>query len=246
MVVDDGANELRTLLAQLFTVPVQLAETAIGEAGAGAGAGSIGGALFPEEHWAVQNAVPKRVAEYTAGRVCARAALSRLGVAPVSIPSRADRTPVWPAGFTGSISHGDGRCVAVAAPLSAALSLGIDVERAALEDTALHPYICHADQLAALAARAELPLAAWVALMFSAKEAFYKAWYPLTGRFLEFHEVRVGFTVAPGGSAGTFTPTLVDPALTLPPGVRLSGRWQRHGGQVYTGATCTLTTFAGG
>ncbi len=229
---DDGTAELSRALAALFAVPVGLSAAAIGANDEHASA------LFPEELLVVQRAAPKRVAEYTAGRACARAALAQLGVAPLAIPSRADRTPVWPPGFAGSISHGAGRCVAVAAPLARVASLGIDVEGALLHDATLYRHICHADQLAALAARAELPLPAWIALMFSAKEAFYKAWFPLTGRFLEFDEVRVEFTVAPGGSAGTFSASLADPALSLPAGVHWSGRWQRHGAQVYTGMTC--------
>ena len=50
--------------------------------------------------------------------------------------------------------------------------------------------------LAALA-RA-VPLTHWGRLLFSAKEAVYKAWYPLTGRWLGFEEARL--TIDPGAS----------------------------------------------
>ena len=36
----------------------------------------------------------------------------------------------------------------------------------------------------------ELTLDLWAALAFSAKEAYYKAYFPLAGTFLDFQEVR--------------------------------------------------------
>ena len=64
--------------------------------------------LLPEERGAVAKAVPKRVAQFTAGRVCARRALAQLGnTEPVPILMGEDRAPQWPAGYVGSISHTD-------------------------------------------------------------------------------------------------------------------------------------------
>ena len=56
--------------------------------------------------------------------------------------------------------------------------------------------------LAALA-RA-FPVTHWDRLLFSAKESIYKAWYPLTGRWLGFEEARL--MVDP---AGTFAAKLL-------------------------------------
>ena len=221
-----------SMLRQLFTVPVGLC------AGSVAGDGSD---LYPEELVAVERAVPKRVAEYAAGRRCARAALAQLGVAACALPSRSDRTPQWPEGYTGSISHTATRCVAVAVRLDTVASVGIDVEPALLADAALYPFICRADQLAELAARTELPLPAWMALVFSAKEAFYKAYYPLMQRFLEFDEVRVTFSVdadSDGVMSGSFRADVDGAAQPLPAGLKAQGCWLRDGEHVYTGVTC--------
>ena len=41
------------------------------------------------------------------------------------------------------------------------------------------------------AARAEVAAVAWDALLFTAKEATYKAWYPLTRRWLGFEDAHI-------------------------------------------------------
>jgi enterobactin synthetase component D len=53
----------------------------------------------------LQRSVAKRQAEYLAGRVCARAALQRLDGRDYVPGTHEDRSPVWPAGIHGSITH---------------------------------------------------------------------------------------------------------------------------------------------
>ncbi|MFC1475832.1 hypothetical protein ACFLQW_02380 [Candidatus Zixiibacteriota bacterium] len=49
------------------------------------------------------------------GRLCTRKALAQLEIVNFPILVRSDRTPIWPAGIVGNISHGDDYCgVAVA------------------------------------------------------------------------------------------------------------------------------------
>ncbi|MEX2466343.1 MAG: hypothetical protein WD995_05500, partial [Gemmatimonadota bacterium] len=89
--------------------------------------------LGPTEREAVRNAVPKRRIEFARGRHCARAALVRAGWDRgfVEIPVGAERQPVWPAGFTGSITHCDGLVAAVATRLGPNLTaIGLDAEPA--------------------------------------------------------------------------------------------------------------------
>lgn len=70
----------------------------------------------------------RRRRELAWGRACARDALAALGHGPVPVGADADGVPTWPAGTVGSISHGAGRCVAVAAPTTAVAAIGVDVE----------------------------------------------------------------------------------------------------------------------
>jgi 4'-phosphopantetheinyl transferase EntD len=137
--------------------------------------------LFPEEAAAIPSAVPTRIAEFRAGRHCAREALRALG-RPAEPVLRSDRAPRWPAGVVGSITHCEGFCGAVAAPVSVAAGLGFDAERA----HAVSPEIWL--RIASAADRSAGPPAdgALRALAFSAKEALFKAQHPLTRVWMEF------------------------------------------------------------
>ncbi|MCV6604473.1 MAG: hypothetical protein OIF34_04145, partial [Porticoccaceae bacterium] len=53
----------------------------------------------------VSKAVPKRQAEFLAGRHCAALALKSLGFENTEVQSGENRIPHWPQGAVGSISH---------------------------------------------------------------------------------------------------------------------------------------------
>jgi 4'-phosphopantetheinyl transferase EntD len=78
-----------------------------------------GVALFPEEELVVAGAVVKRRTEFATARHCARAALSRLGVAPTPILPGERGAPQWPAGIVGSMTHCAGYRAAALAHRSA-------------------------------------------------------------------------------------------------------------------------------
>lgn len=150
------------------------------------------GELHPAEAACVGRAVAKRRREFTAGRLCARAALAQLGVRGFPLLVGPSRVPLWPPGFVGSISHCQGFCAAAVAPRDAVIGLGLDVERAEPLESELRARICTASELesfARLAAPAGAPDPG--KLVFSAKEAFYKCYFPLAGAFLGFHDVEV-------------------------------------------------------
>ncbi len=134
------------------------------------------GALFDVERNAMRRAVPARVAEFTGGRIAARAALAQIGVAPQPIAMGADRAPLWPRGVLGSISHAGGLCLAVAAR-GPWRGIGVDIEPDADMDPDLIDTIAAPGELSGLA-----PLTPGRAAtrIFSAKEAAYKAQFPLT------------------------------------------------------------------
>jgi 4'-phosphopantetheinyl transferase EntD len=66
-------------------------------------------------------------------------------------------------------------------------------------------------------------------LLFTAKEAVYKAWYPLAGRFLDFHEVELTSV-----GRGTFQAELAvaGPMVNGRPLREFTGCWAAAGGFV--------------
>ncbi|WP_084354168.1 4'-phosphopantetheinyl transferase family protein [Primorskyibacter flagellatus] len=145
--------------------------------------------LFAEEAEATRKMVEKRHREFAAGRAAARAAMAELSLPPVAIPMGADRAPIWPEGLCGSISHCAGAAVAVVAPLDRAATLGIDIEDDTPLDADLWPDILTPQEVDWLMCQPEPTRGRHAKAIFSAKEAVYKAQYPLTGRVLGFDAV---------------------------------------------------------
>lgn len=131
-------------------------------------------------------AAPSRQASFFFGRLCARAALSELGVVDAEVGIDESGAPRWPPGTTGSISHTSTLAAAVALPAHVCRGVGIDVED--LVQSA------HARDLAGVAVSAEeqallppqLDRGTALLLVFSAKESFYKAVHAAAGRFFDF------------------------------------------------------------
>ncbi|MFD0658811.1 4'-phosphopantetheinyl transferase family protein [Thermocatellispora tengchongensis] len=180
---------------------------------------------FPGEEEAIARAVPKRRDEYVAARACARRALAELGIAPVPILSGPKREPLWPPGVVGSITHCDGYRAAAVARDDVLVSVGIDAEPHAPLPDGVYDAIARPEEAARLPAlRAADPSICWDRLLFCAKEAIYKAWYPVTGRWLGFEDA----LVTPAAD-GTFTVRILVPApppLAAPP----PGRWLARDG----------------
>lgn len=145
--------------------------------------------LWPRED--LPSAVPARLAEFATGRSAARQALQGLGFAPVAIPMGQDRAPIWPEAATGSISHCVGACLAVMGRTREYRGLGLDIEPlqplpAELWSTVLRPE--EFKQINDLSA----PQQGLQALrIFVAKEAAYKAQYPITQQIFDFQTLRI-------------------------------------------------------
>ncbi len=169
------------------------------------------------------SAVPKRRAEFLAGRFAARQALAGLGIA--STPGRDPQGhPIWPEGVAGSITHGADRALSVAARTKDVRGVGIDAERlmsAATKDE-LMARICGDDERAVLARSLSAPEPARITFAFSAKESLYKCLFPQVGRFMDFTAARVvaaSATAASGGWVGELTLELaIDWSASLPRG----------------------------
>ena len=164
-----------------------------------------GETVFPGEEDLVANAVEVRRREFVTARRCAREALAKLGHAPVPIRSGPKREPQWPVGLVGSITHTVGFRAAAVAPQSVFASIGIDTEQnGRLPDGVEESITLPGEPEMLVALKRAFPATHWGRLLFSAKESIYKAWYPLTGRWLGFEDARL--TIDP---AGTFVAKLL-------------------------------------
>jgi enterobactin synthetase component D len=141
----------------------------------------------------LNHAAKRRIDTFVAGRICARRALTTLNLpilaSAADIPMGRDRAPVWPANIVGSISHTDTDALCVVAQRQHISFLGVDVENILpeAECSPLKKSIANPHEFALLGS--DHPPATAFALLFSAKEAIYKAIFPEVQRFIDFHEV---------------------------------------------------------
>jgi enterobactin synthetase component D / holo-[acyl-carrier protein] synthase len=159
--------------------------------------------LHPAEAEHVARAVPKRLAEFAAGRACARAALAEFGVRDFALRAAPDRQPLWPDGFIGTITHTAGFCAAAVASRASILAIGLDSEIVGAPTLDIWPTIARSEELAWVRSLPACEQPAAITLLFAVKEALYKCQYPLVGEWLDFHDLRVeagGW----GNPAGTF------------------------------------------
>jgi 4'-phosphopantetheinyl transferase EntD len=155
--------------------------------------------MLPEEAAVVTNAVAKRRREFGTVRHLARQALAELGIDPVPVLPGDQRAPIWPAGIVGSMTHCDGYRAAVVARGGDVHSVGIDAEpHGPLPDGVLEAVTVPEELPRLQALTAADPTVHWDRMLFCAKEAVYKTWFPLTGAWLGFEEASV--TLLPGGA----------------------------------------------
>jgi 4'-phosphopantetheinyl transferase EntD len=196
--------------------------------------------LHPEEALSVAKAVPKRVGEFAAGRLCARLALAQFGITGFVLKMAPDRAPVWPNSMVGSITHTQGFGAAVVAERRRFGSLGLDVEAAGGVKRELWRHICVPAEADWLESLPEDARACAATLVFSAKEAFYKCQYPLTGERMRFADLCV---TLPGSGTGrwdgaveavTATPTR-PLAVSAGREPRFEGSYRLHEGYICAG-----------
>jgi 4'-phosphopantetheinyl transferase EntD len=167
-------------------------------------------ALFPEEAALIDGAVDRR-REFAAGRWCAHHAIAGLGLSPGPVLRGPKREPLWPSGLVGSITHCRGLRAAAVAFREHVQGIGIDAEPDGPMPAGVgRRVLC--DEERSWLARAPAGVN-WERLIFSAKESVYKAWFPLTGRWLGFDEAIVTFDLL--GSFEAQVLTQAPPALRV-------------------------------
>jgi 4'-phosphopantetheinyl transferase EntD len=191
-------------------------------------------APMPEEEPLIARSVAKRRNEFITVRHCARIALGELGFPPVPILKGDKGEPCWPDGVVGSLTHCAGYRGAVVGRGGVVRSVGVDAEPhdvlpAGVLDAISLPEERH--EIAASPSGLH-----WDRILFCAKEATYKAWFPLTKRWLGFEDAHIVFDVDADGIAGDFlSKILIDgAALSGPPLTALRGRWSVERGLVLT------------
>lgn len=177
----------------------------------------------------LHKAVLKRQVEFLAGRSCARQALAVLtGCAQALIPQQSDRSPGWPAGVVGAITHTVGYAAALVASCTMYDGVGIDCERLLAPDQLpLQRHICTPNELDNLHAMQQTwSLAELLTLVFSAKESLYKCLYPQVQTYFGFEAARV---IALDFTQRTFVIRLEqDVHRSLPAYAQWTGSFARH------------------
>ncbi len=152
--------------------------------------------LFPDERQHIAKAAHKRQSEFGTARLCARRALARLAIAPCALVPNSDRSPWWPPGIVGSISHTEGCCAVVLTNAPYILGLGLDIERAEVLMPEHESLVCTAAERRWLDHQDPRDRGRLGMLFFSAKEAFYKCQYSITGHYLDFLDVTIEIDLA--------------------------------------------------
>lgn len=175
--------------------------------------------LDPLEQVVVRHSVDRRRAEFGDTRWCAHQALKELGAENVGPIVKGERgMPLWPRGYTGSMTHTDGFRAAVAAPISSVRALGVDAEVAERLPEGVLEQIARAGEVSQIAElEKQTGLTCGDRLLFCAKEAVYKSWFPMTERWLDFDEAEVVLR-----TDGTFIAYLLVRPTPVP---FIEGRW---------------------
>ena len=181
------------------------------------------------------NVAPKRHDEFALGRYAARLALQKSGWDQFAPLLRKEcREPAWPTGFVGSITHCGEWAAAAVARYAGIKSIGIDLEDArAVPVDQIIDLVCSEGERSMMAGgHAQQKFAA----IFSAKEAAYKALFPLCHTFFDFHALELLWVPESRSFIGTLRQELT---ADLHAGYRLRIGVQRRGDFVFTQAVIT-------
>lgn len=128
--------------------------------------------------------------EFILGRYCAHEAYSNIFGKELTILLKgSDRSPIWPTEAVGSISHDSDWAIAAVAKSSKLSGVGLDIERLDRIKNKISHYIC--SEREQFLRTKTLSQTEFLTLIFSAKEAFYKALYPQTKVFFGFQDAAI-------------------------------------------------------
>lgn len=163
--------------------------------------------LAEEQRSLVTKSLPRRD-QSGAARFVARQLLASRGWPDAVIGRASSGAPVWPDTIVGSLAHDDGVAVAAIGCSSDYRALGVDVEPALGLPEDIRALVRHkADRTPESAESALMDR-----LLFCAKEAVYKAVFPLDRVLLEYEDI---ITDLDNGTAVTRTGWFINLAYTI-------------------------------
>lgn len=141
----------------------------------------------------LHHCVPKRRAEYLAGRYCVANVFAKLGYPSTALKQGDRGQPLWPTDIVGAITHNHSSAIcAVKHRASQQEYIGIDkedwIEEA--ETNLISTYIVNVTEYQYLKS-VPFPINKLVTIAFSAKETIFKAFSYEVGTFFDFKEVAV-------------------------------------------------------
>ena len=188
--------------------------------------------LHPLEQALVSHSVDVRKAEFGDARWCAHQALRDLGEWDNEPILRGERgMPLWPRDITGSMTHTEGFRAAVVAPRTHVRSMGLDAEPADPLPREVIGSIARPGEMPQLERLRNEGIECADRLLFCANEATYKAWFPMTHRWLGFEDAEIDIR-----SDGSFVSYLLVRPTPVP---FISGRWMVDDGYVIAATAVT-------
>lgn len=130
--------------------------------------------------------------EFLLGRACAHQALSTFHLSHLPILRNENRSPIWPKSIVGSISHTENWAVAAVGKQTAVKGIGIDIENLhRAVNLGIQRHVCISREAEWLAQFSSEQMEFFLKIIFSAKEAIFKCYHPLTGVYLDFKDAWV-------------------------------------------------------
>ena len=138
----------------------------------------------------ILGSVKKRKAEFLAGRICAREALSIHGNTECNILANRDRSPEWPQAVVGSITHTDNAAAAVVASKEQYQGVGVDFQELTY-DTSISEIVLTPLEQQRLFAMDSAEKYVYLTIIFSLKECLFKALYPIIKIYFDFQYAEI-------------------------------------------------------
>lgn len=178
----------------------------------------------------LKNASIKRKAEYFAGRYCGQRLLENKPIS--SVIDSCQRVPLWPEGWSGSISHTENHAIAIVAHQSACILPGVDIENLNFESVLESQNVFASLEEREFLLKSKTPYSLGLLMLFSAKESLYKSIWIKVRRILEFGSAKI---VGLNEVQQSFTLALTDSlASTLKSGSEFNGRYAFYKGAIIT------------
>lgn len=140
----------------------------------------------------LKKAVHSRKIEFLVGRYLAKVLLENANAESTFVARGDYSQPIWPRGYTGSISHTDGSAICVLGSTGDFQCIGIDIEKYMTQKQISEigsRIACDAE--IGLSRKSTLTQEQFFSLLFSAKESVFKALFPRVNTYFEFTDVEL-------------------------------------------------------